>query len=72
MGEIRTPREKVKIGDRSRMNGIPVSEIRSHKKTDFISTLEFAEGVYGESVERIIICCRSGEMFVEKQMEDMA
>ena len=53
--EIRTPRNRVKIGEKVLRGGEPVALIRQGGKEDTISLEEFAEGLYGKGVQCMVI-----------------
>ena len=51
--ELRTRRNKAKYGILVNVGGIPVVEVKSGKKTDFLTLEEFAEDVLGKPMQII-------------------
>lgn len=52
--ELRTRRNKAKYGILVNVGGIPVVEVKSGKKTDFLTLEEFAEDVLGKPIDHIV------------------
>ena len=52
--ELRTRRTKARYGTKVMVGGIPVVEVKSGKKTDFITIEEMAEDLYGKKIDHIV------------------
>jgi len=52
--ELRTRRTKARYGTKVNVGGIPVVEVKSGKKTDFITIQELAEDLYGKKIDHIV------------------
>ena len=52
--ELRTRRTKARSGTKVKVGGIPVVEVKSGKKTDFITIEEMAEDLYGKKIDHIV------------------
>ena len=52
--ELRTRRTKARDGTKVNVGGIPVVEVKSGKKTDFITIEEMAEDLYGKKIDHIV------------------
>lgn len=52
--ELRTRRTKARYGTKVKVGGIPVVEVKSGKKTDFITIEEMAEDLYGKKIDHIV------------------
>lgn len=52
--ELRTRRTKARYGTKVKVGGIPVVEVKSGKKTDFITIEEMAENLYGKKIDHIV------------------
>lgn len=51
---IRSPRRKMRLGDRVLICGRPALSIKSGKNQDVVTAEEIVEAIYGKKVERII------------------
>ena len=54
-GDIRTPRTGAKVGVKAYLNSEPVALVKQGKKMDTMSLQEFAEALYGEGTQCVVI-----------------
>ena len=54
-GDIRTPRTGAKVGVKAYLNSEPVALVKQGKKMDTMSRQEFAEALYGEGTQCVVI-----------------
>lgn len=66
--EIRSKRAKLHVGDREIWNGHPAARISHKKKDDYITSLEFTEGVYNHPISMLTIHFKDGTVQNEKPL----
>lgn len=53
--EIRTKHNKLHVGNRAELKGCPVAKVTHKKKDDYMTSLEFTEGVYNQPIKMVTI-----------------
>lgn len=60
--EIRTKHNKLHVGNRAELKGCPVAKVTHKKKDDYMTSLEFTEGVYNQPIKMVTIYFQDGSI----------
>ncbi len=60
--EIRTKHNKLHVGNRAELKGCPVAKVIHKKKDDYMTSLEFTEGVYNQPIKMVTIYFQDGSI----------
>lgn len=66
MRDIRTARQKIRVGDIQEEGGRRMAIVRHNKKMDTMTTVEFASGLYEKPIQAVIMFCKDGSMIAEQ------